>query len=419
MPRRTALLNPLRTAVRVVRHAVGRADSDAVDTRSGLGGLGMTAVAAMPMEPQVVAGATQPWFEGWFFRFTDHEAAVSVAVIFGSLRKRRRRRSSKTPLTQKQTPPFDEHLLVLAYAAGNGTGASSQDHSVIIDDAESVRLTGGSATHDASPQVTWWSDVYGGMRVDGDSAIVDVRLPTGLRLAANVSGSRVLWDPLRPNQDGPEGWLSRTQLLPCHYFVHTFGSRATYELRHSGNRALHLAGTSFAHIERNWGDAFPSGWVWAQASARAGSAFLVLTGGRFVIGPLTVDSYVIGLRIPRRTAIHAGWEGSSALSWDFRTTDLDRVSDVRRPCDGLLALNATSRDRRRRLELLLTAAPASFGARIPVPTLTDGFSANPGCRESYKAHLTIRLYGTEVEGSGPVVIDAQMAVLEFGGEYQC
>ena len=54
-----------------------------------------------------------------------------------------------------------------------------------------------------------------------------------------------------------------------------------------------------------------------------GAAHLVLTGGRFIIGPLVTNSYVLGVR-------------AGELRWDFRTTDLDRVSDTRRPCTFLL-----------------------------------------------------------------------------------
>ena len=87
-----------------------------------------------------------------------------------------------------------------------------------------------------------------------------------------------------------------------------------------------------AHIERNWGDSFPTGWVWAQASAPFGEAFLVLTGGRFVIGPITTDSHVIGLRTRGGGGGRGGRGGmrrrnrddAQSLSWDFRTTDLDR-----------------------------------------------------------------------------------------------
>ena len=181
-----------------------------------------------------------------------------------------------------------------------------------------------------------------------------------------------------------------------------------------------------AHIERNWGDSFPTGWVWAQASAPFGEAFLVLTGGRFVIGPITTDSHVIGLRTRgggggggrggRGGMRRRNRDGAQSLSWDFRTTDLDRIVERRDACGGGLVLNATSRDRQRRLELHFSAPPASFGEPIPVPTVSEGFSARPGCRESYTAVVEIAAWQRQ-----ELVFTRRVprAVLEFGGEFQC
>lgn len=383
----------------------------------------------LPMEPQSTALRGQ-WFEGWFIRLVDHHTSSTVSIIFGSLRRRDR------PPSAVMDGPFDEHLLALGYSDGRD---GDEDMHQILLDGSAVQLSGGRADGGSArgdgPRLSWWSGRHGGMRVDGDTTTLDLTLARGVRLVANMSGARVPWDPRRPDAAGPEGWLSRTGLLPCHYFVHSFGSRATYSLwtggRHSSTatRRPTLAGRARAHVERNWGDAFPTGWVWAQASAAHGRAYLVLTGGRFVIGPLTTDSYVIGLRVP---AAEEDGSGAAGLAWDFRTTDLDRVHETRMPCDGALTVNATSRDGRRRLALWLRAPPRSFGAPIHVPTNDAGFSADPGCRESNTAVLTLAAWeqqtvrGAGGRGAAPredLVLRYQaevpLAVLEFGGNFQC
>lgn len=354
-------------------------------------------LALLPLEPGPLPQRSRTqWFEGFFFRLTDHAAHTSLAVVFGSLRK-------PTASVAAAGPGFDEHLLVVAFDANGRTGSSSH-----LLDGSRVTLRGGGGN--GSPRATWWSDQLGGMMIDGDDASLDLRLPS-LRLNATVTGPRVAWRADAPDTAGPEGWLARTGLLPCHYFVHSFGSRAHYSLRQRGRiggerhgeRTL-AKGSALAHIERNWGDTFPVGWVWAQAAARDGAAFLVLTGGRFIIGPLTTDSYVIGLRAP-----------AQGLFWDFRSTDLDRVVDVRRPCEGTLFLNATSRGGRRRIELLLAAPPGSFGEPIAVPT-PQGFSAAPGCVEAYGAVAHLAAWEHEALR---LRVDIPLAVLEFGGSYQC
>ena len=105
-----------------------------------------------------------------------------------------------------------------------------------------------------------------------------------------MSAPRVAWDPAQPDCRGPEGWLARTHLLPCHYFVHSFGSPATYRLAPpapqraqrdrrgggGGGGAVTsgavpvLSGHALAHMERNYGVSFPEGWVWGQAIGRGG-----------------------------------------------------------------------------------------------------------------------------------------------------
>ncbi len=379
---------------------------------------GPVLAAVLPMEPQPSRLRSQ-WFEGWFVRLVDHDAATSIAVIFGSLRRRRRRGASLAD------GPFDEHLIVAGHTSLNG----SQGMERVLLDGPSVRLSGAPAIEDGAagargPRLSWWSDAHGGMRVHGEALTLDLLLPRGLRIVANVSGPRVPWDARRPDDAGPEGWLSRTGLLPCHYFVHSFGSRASYAVWDDGRPRgpPRLSGTALTHIERNWGDAFPTGWVWAQAAGANGSAFVVLTGGRFVIGPLTTDSYVIGLRVPSRGRGGDGLAGG--LSWDFRTTDLDRVADARRPCDGELAINASSRDGRRHLELRLAAPPPSFGERLPVPTSDRGFSDEPGCRESHVATLSLRAWERRRRRGELVEVPRHaaavpLAVLEFGGGFQC
>lgn len=40
--------------------------------------------------------------------------------------------------------------------------------------------------------------------------------------------------------------------------------------RTQAGAALQYSGTGFAHMEKNWGDAFPEQWVWAQGVSRDG-----------------------------------------------------------------------------------------------------------------------------------------------------
>jgi len=264
--------------------------------------------------------------------------------------------------------------------------------------------------------MSWWSE-YGGLVVDGDTARLSVRLE-GVQLTANMSAARLPWSEEDPDRSGPEGWLAPTGLLPCHYYVYSFASPTAYSLqlppspsRTRAARATLAAPLATAHIERNYGESFPTGWVWSQASATHGLAHLLLTGGRFVIGGVAVPTYIVALRAP-----------SAGLQWSFRTTDLDQIVGHRQPCAGKLEVNATSRGGSRRLGISLSAPPRSFGRRIPVPT-TAGFSDRPGCRESYTATAEIRAFARpdrwHAWGQPRMQFLMPLAVLEFGGTFQC
>ena len=284
-------------AARFVHRCATGASATANDLLSRLGRAsgravardGMLAVAVLPFEPQRLAPWRRQWFEGWFIRFVDHAAGLSVALILGSMRLPGRSASA--------AGAFDEHLLVLAFS--DASGHHSTGH-VVVGEREAVLLGGGagplpaSLSASAPPRWEWRSQANGFIRGSGDALSLDVTVD-GARLVANISAPRVPWSESAPNRAGPEGWLGRTGLLPCHYFVHSFASPAAYELSipelsfpagrrtsrspaassagaasrpgvRAGARGQRrtLRGVASTHVERNYGDAFPLGWVWAQ-----------------------------------------------------------------------------------------------------------------------------------------------------------
>ncbi|CAM9395735.1 unnamed protein product [Scytosiphon promiscuus] len=311
------------------------------------------------------------------------------------------------------------------------------------------------------PNFTWEADGIGSFMVDGDTGRLSFQLPE-LSVAASFR-HRKPWSEDHPNSAGPEGWLQRTGLLPLHYFVHSMGSEAGYSLK-ATDAPRAVVGRGSIHMEANYGESFPAGWVWAQGSSATeglcGNVFrdgemtggsrestedksreqnavkdkshdlhsgvgcagggstvparFVLTGGRFVIGPITTTSFVVAFR-------------SERYDWNFRTTDLDSIVVTASRKKNRLTLVAKSWGDSRVLKADIHVK-GSFGSAIYVPT-PEGFSNTPGCVESYAATARFRLYtkGDKVEGDGltrPLVlreeveIKASLAALEFGGEYQ-
>lgn len=216
----------------------------------------------------------------------------------------------------------------------------------------------------------------------------------------------------------PEGWLGRlwrTGLLPCRYLVHTLCTPARYALSAPGGLGergspLSLAGDGTAHVETNFGESFPDGWIYAQGHASASDGegpVFVLTGGRFRIGPVAPLTWLLCLRLP----------GLPPL--DFRTTDLD-VVQVRRLsfAEKEVALEARRPLWRGgpRVSLRLRAPAGSFGREgLYVPT-PGGFARTPGAAESFSAVADLRVSG--VNGGAGSCFSLQGCVLEFGGAFQ-
>lgn len=446
----------------------------------GNGGVGQ--VHASPFDPRLPPPlwfGSGTYFNGWFLRSVDVENRSSFCVIFGSLRLK-----SGDGIATESSAGYTSHYLGLSYLDAEG-----KTHTInYFPDPEAV-----SITSDNGEQPKRWPDRFtdadfrwavagvGEVVVNSSGGHLRFKIP-GLEVAATF-GARRPWNKKKPNDSCPEGWLTHTGLLPLHYFVHSFGSDTEYELIPDG--APPVQGHSLTHFEANYGDVFPTGWVWAQGcsitpmqtqntqsntetdttnsntntkthvenSARYGvepdidveknekfhsdrkvhseghidsyihektctairyaalsgkRTHFVLTGGRFVIGPLTTNQWVLAYR-------------SDDIEWDFRTTDLDKVEKhVLSYAEGRLKVTAKSRCGKRIMEIDIHAPPDSFGEAIFVPTHA-GWSNSPGCVESYAATATLKCYKKENKRADMQLIEEvvmPLSALEFGGLFQ-
>jgi len=147
---------------------------------------------------------------------------------------------------------------------------------------------------------------------------------------------------------------------------------------------ISIKGDGYAHIEGNHGTFFPEGWIWSQSIMENNQASFSLVLGKFNILGITPTNCILYVR-------RKGERGSLV----FRTTDLDRVRYDIDHMNGCIQLNATSLIRGTRVELSIRPTGStinqSFRALVHVPT-AHGFSNTPGCRETYTAIATIRIY---------------------------
>ena len=165
-------------------------------------------------------------------------------------------------------------------------------------------------------------------------------------------------------------------------------------------------GTGLAHMEANYGSFFPTSWIWSQTIGNDNGVRLLLTGGKFLIGPIVTDSYIIAFRDPER-------------SWNFHTTLHTDVVNVNfDACAGTLSLVAHHRFSFSSSELRvnISADPTSFSDPLYFPQRSVGFTNKPGCVESYRATVNIEVVENNVTTK---TYEIKQGALEFGGEYRC
>ena len=362
----------------------------------------VTPAIGSPFDPHPLKTSAEPFFEGWFARVIDHERGRSASFIVGAFQP-----AGSSGFTQ---------LWAALLMHGNGVAARN---ATVANQILSLQTDALEITRQGRPIVT--------PPARSAPAQFEVRAPgisltvANDRLALNVSlggaslrmntSRRLPWDPSEPDGPGPEGWIGATAswLLPCHYYVQSFASETDYEI--GGLPGGPIGGHGLAHLETNYGTAFPDAWTWAQAvgeTASLGRFALLLTRMELPLGglPPTTQS-IVALRAGNR-------------SWDFRDVDLDMINMTADGCAGTLLLDAATpvlpdRPPARRLQLALRAPPTSFSEALYFPT-RSGFNATPGAAESYAAAVQVTAFE---HGVKVTAFEVSEAALEFGGRWKC
>jgi len=264
-----------------------------------------------------------------------------------------------------------------------------------LDQAD-VHITPRSSSTRAVVSSFTWESSLGSLVVNDSSAKLSFQFKA-LGVRAQLS-HRLPWSNGAPNSAGPEGWVADlpSELLPCHYYVHSLASNVDYTLKLTEGQES-SEGVGFGHMETNYGTAFPSAWIWAEGISPTGHEQLLLTSGKFP--PVKVQC--IAYR-------------SLQLAWDFRSADLDSFRVSFDSTAGWIRVVARRMFPERELLINMTAAPGSFSDPLYVPT-RSGWRNSPGSVESYSARASVVAYqdGLKVE-----YLDLPLAALEFGGSYR-
>jgi len=330
--------------------------------------------AASPLNVQRIA-PRGPFFQGWLVRAIDHGARRSVVLIVASF-------------SRAGSAAYGEHYVFCAVADGDATRAF---HAFPAPSTVTMSSPAGRGALD----LRW--DAGATARLDFTDALCLVDCAFGDALAVSMRVTeRLPWREEGALSRGPEGWLGRTPLLPSRYFIHSVGSSVDYAVRLEGRT---LEGRGSAHLECNYGNFFPRGWVWAQAIGPGNASSFSLVIGRIVVGPL--EPFIATFYLRRG-------DGRTTV---FRTTDLDRV---RYDLDGVRKvahLDFVSRFTRRRATLRIEARDPAFH-KVFTPT-PHGMSDAPGCEETYTAVAT----ATYEDDAGRETHVFPLTAFEFGGSF--
>jgi hypothetical protein len=341
-----------------------------------------------------------PWFEGWYVRITPSSGTQrSIGLVVGSY----------LPKGTLRTDAEEKGLSGYAAILDGGTGGKPLRSFEVFPSNTRLYLNKSDIVDrdpapGGTPSFRWAAEGIG--QLTGDSA--NISLPNGVSLNLRMADVT----PWNANGLGPEGFVSLFRTFPLHWFVHSLRSRVEFEAvvpSEGGTGTETLAGSGYAHFEKNWGVSFPPAYVWMQAFDRAKNRAVAVAGGRpLKVGPVSPEAWLAGYRSPQ-------------TSIDFAPQNVGTVFESHvDSCKGQFALSAARMNRR--LVLTAEAARKTFGG-IAIPKDT-GFEKN-GSEQSFQTKITAQLF--EVIPFSPLrdkdkLLEESIfenGALEFGSEFKC
>uniref|UniRef100_A0A0G4GPL4 AttH domain-containing protein n=1 Tax=Chromera velia CCMP2878 TaxID=1169474 RepID=A0A0G4GPL4_9ALVE len=403
----------------------------------------LSLTGASPNDPHVFHSA--PWFEGWYFRLHDAAADRVVGAAFGF--------SAPDTSTAPKGATIHKAYIMLLLQEGQSGKLQKLD---IFPDPETVTINGrpveSSIASDPSlyreSNFTWCATKNGCFSVD-EGRVERFNLTDGGEyFLEGKIGTPVHWGTTAADY-GPMGVFAETSLIPLKWFVHTTTSQAeSYRFKWGKRGPMGTAGDAAktsVHQEKNWGDSFPTSWIWSQFSDRTTGSYAALTFGHVTVGPFTDrPAFLLGYRNYQKTG-----PGGAALAADFRPDNSVIVNAHLDGCAGNFFVELEGVEFR--IQVTVTGEPSTFSDKLWGP-VSYGFA--PVCTETFNAHVEVKLFrrdctsvlcrslkraailahqakvaitGVERGSGAPMDPDfklvdsasAGFSALEFGGGFQC
>ncbi len=258
------------------------------------------------------AGRQGGWFEGWYFKMVDAQAAHPLALIPGV---------SHAPHVG------DSHSFVQVNRPGGVTQYHRYAYEEFSFESERFEVRIGPNVFSAEGLFVDLAPLEGEPRLSGD-----VRF-----------GPWTGW-PVSALSPGVMGWYRFVPRMECYHGALSFDHTLEGVL-HEGDRPLEFTGGR-GYTEKDWGTGFPSSWIWAQSNHFSGP-------GPIGAGPSVFLSVA---RIPWMGSSFTGHIAGLLLEGEllrFATYTGSRLASVETGDGSALVV---VRDRRRELTVRITGA---------------------------------------------------------------
>lgn len=301
------------------------------------------------MRPHAVA-AEGPWFEGWYYRLSDHRQRLSLAVI--------------------GTAAFQNGATIPGYKAI--LFQHPQENRLLsFEDFPVSQLSMTEAPHDfrwEADSANWLSRTE--VRMESRNPENGDRIRIEIRRTSQVPWSQFSWW-------GPSGWAHLLKSLPLHWYVDNIGGQATYRVELERHGVLEVfTGEAPFHQEKNWGRAFPQSWIWVQGHSADNNSHIALAGGRTTLAGIPLTTYLFGYRSP---------EVNVDLNLALDPATLFKLKTE--PCKGELTFRGQNQFHR---VVLIAKAPLDSFNFVSIPT-EKGYEKDGGI-ESFIADVTVEIY---------------------------
>jgi len=232
-------------------------------------------------------GARPPFFEGWYFKLVDASETRRYAVIPGVF---------------IGDGPDASHAFVQTLDGSTGRTAYHR-----------YPFEAFQASRDA------FDIRVGPNRFRTDAISLEIDRPEG-QMRGELRFSGLTPWPVTLASPGIMGWYAYMPFMECYHGVLSFDHGIAGQLAVDGAPLDFTGGRGY--IEKDWGQAFPKAWIWAQSNHFAGSPGTSLTASVAIIPWLrgAFPGFIIGLRHAGQLYRFATYTGATIERLDLADT---------------------------------------------------------------------------------------------------